>query len=516
MSKAAFSHDLQTSAEAILNRGGLAGVFEFAAFAAQYPDLVEWAEARLRDHERKADVLTEALRLLHKDPTLPVLHSSPPLHTVKREAEGEIVPPPQKNHVAAAAAAADLSDPHQFIPYAWQNLDNPERRLSVVLRVAGDDPVLLELVAALASRDRIPLPKKLAAVPIRKMTPIEECAESGVIRLDPELGRLAVGLKQAALLRVWATARSLVRDGSGAGWVSRAALYELLERLGVQISHRHLRRLLTEGAGRFWNLHSKRVYLYAPWRAALHLVQLAENQGCNGLIDTNLPGVHEVYVPAGGSLAMWEAHLYGAWLSHRSDPTIARDTLSKLFGRDPDTLRRWERERLGGIVTVLRNDVQCGEDQQTAWDYIPDHAYYYLANVLDEDGSWRRETRIRWRMANTYQVKTYHQHHKKGQARKVRGIIKKETDIQPADNKRGGAPGLRLYFATPKHLKSYSRKHGLNPCGRFLWRGENRRGQGIFERSEYGEYMTYPKERAYPRQERQWGIQNHWYKWRLP
>ena len=510
LSVAGFSNPVQIQAEGILNRGGVFAALEFAAFTAKYADLLDWAEARLRLYEHRGDVLAEALQLLRPEQQT-AARPSPGKSLLQRRGQ-------QKSIAAAAAAATNPDDPRQLIMLAWQSIHDHDRRLSIAFNIAGNDPALREWVAMLARRDRIPLPRPVARMnPVRvQAAPVEERTEPVTVRLDPELGRLAVGLRQAAALRLWAVGRDLVRQGSGAGWVSRADLGKTLARMGVLLSARHLRRLLNDGVGRFWNLDGRRVYLYSPGKVSLHLSRLAREAGAYSLIETNLPGVRDVYIPVEGSLASWEAHLYAAWLSHRGNPTIARDTLWKLFGRDPDTLRRWEREQLGGIVTVRRNDVQCGEDQQTAWDQIPEHAYFYLAYTRGEGGHWQRQTRIRWRMANTYLVCAgFRQHPRKGQAAKVRRALRREMEDQPADIRRGGALRERLYFDEAEHLKSYRRRHGTNVLGRFLWRGENRHGHGIFERSECGEYQTNPNERAHPRAERQWGIAQRWSWWRI-
>lgn len=476
---------------------------QFASFAADHADLLDWAEARLRAFETRGDVLAEALRLLRS----PVL----PTRAAANLPSGTPAPQPKK----CDAAAANPDDPRQLLTLAWRSIHDHDRRLSVALSIAGQDGALLEMVAALAQRDRIPLPKQVSALPRMRVVPVEEHAEPAAVRLDPELGRLAIGLKEAAALRLWALGRDLVRQGSGAGWISRADLSRALARTGVRVSSRHLRRLLNDGAGRFWNLHEQRIYLHSPAKVGIHLIRLARATGALALIETNLPGVRDVYVPVGGPLAQWEANLYAAWLSHRGNPTIARDTLWTLFGRDPDTLRRWEREQLNGVVTVRRNDVQCAEDQQIAWDFIPAHAYYYLAHIY-RGGRWLPQTRIRWRMANTYLVGAgYRQHPHGGQASKVRGALRREMEDQPADTRRSGALRERLYFDKSDHLKHYRRTHGPNRRGRFLWRGENRHGHGIFERSEVGEYQTYPNERAHPRAERKWGIAQGWNWWRV-
>ena len=101
-------------------------------------------------------------------------------------------------------------------------------------------------------------------------------------------------------------------------------------------------------------------------------------------------------------------------------------------------------------------------------------------------GQWREVTRLTWQTCNSYQVKGIRQHPRKGQASKVRNRINDLLD-QPASVRRGGLLRFKRYFDTPEGLKRHVNKYG---GVYYLWRGENRKGYGIFELNGTGFAVT--------------------------
>ena len=315
------------------------------------------------------------------------------------------------------------------------------------------------------------------------------------LRVDPELGRLCVALHRAPELRLWVILRALVRDEGGSGWIERQALVEALTTHHIRCSARHLRRLLANGEGIFWNVTRERVYMRSWGYVAAALVGQARAARI-GVIERNRPGAREMYVPVAGSLEQWEAQLYAAWLAYRNNPTISRSQISNLFGRNATILRRWEQTRLAGQVTVRHNFAQC-PNAETFFEYIPHLATSFVAWVRWQ-GKPLRVARIRWQLANTYLVGRIKQHHRKGQAAKVRRRVNAVTDM-PANERRGG--WHRLYFDHAGTLRQFVRQHP-EADARYVWRGENRVGQGIFEINASGFPLTHCLERAKPRDER--------------
>ena len=87
----------------------------------------------------------------------------------------------------------------------------------------------------------------------------------------------------------------------------------------------------------------------------------------------------------------------------------------------------------------------------------------------------------------------YKQHHCKGQTSKVRKRVNEVSEIMPADERRGGWP--RLYFDQAETLRKFVRNHPEVEA-RYVWRGENRSQQGIFEINMSGFPLTHCLERA--------------------
>jgi hypothetical protein len=321
-------------------------------------------------------------------------------------------------------------------------------------------------------------------------------AQQGHFRVDPELGRLCVVLHRAPELRLWVVIREYVREHGGSGWISRKDLAQAFKEQGISCSARHLRRLLSSGEGLFWNVTSERVYMRSWAHLAASLTQAAMTAKI-GVPERNRPGAREMYVPVAGSLEQWEAQLYAAWLAYRNNPTISRSQLCDLFHRDKSVLRRWEKTRLRGQLTVRHNFAQC-PDHETFFEHIPHYATSYVAWVRWK-GKPKRIARIRWQLPNTYLVGAIRQHHRKGQASKVRKRVNQETANMPADERRGGWP--RLYFDQPETLRTFVRKHP-EADARYVWRGENHIRHGIFEINTNGFPLTHCLERAKPSDER--------------
>ena len=80
--------------------------------------------------------------------------------------------------------------------------------------------------------------------------------ESAVL-IDPELGRVATGLKQLADFRIWAYARALSFDSNaGAGWIWKQELFESLKALGIV----HTRRAFNDRNRANEQYHNTRIF----------------------------------------------------------------------------------------------------------------------------------------------------------------------------------------------------------------------------------------------------------------
>ena len=309
------------------------------------------------------------------------------------------------------------------------------------------------------------------------------------LRVDPELGRLALLLDQTQPFRLWLVGRELTREADGSGQVALADLKAALTRYGITCTERHLRRLLDSGDGTFWNRDRSRLFLRGWAHIAVQLTtQALRRRG--SLLERNRPGRREVYIQVGGGKERFAAQLYAAWMLGRGNPTISREALTALFGRDRKTLRRWEMEQLRGVMRPRANFAQC-PDWETFYNHIPTHAVDYRADVRFRRRV-QRVRRVRWQLPNTYLTTDLKEHPRAGQARKVRRAVNAELSL-PASLGRGGP--LKLYFDQPEHLRRTLRKHP-EVGARYVWRGEDQLGKGIFEINDSGFALTHARERV--------------------
>ena len=317
---------------------------------------------------------------------------------------------------------------------------------------------------------------------------------ASTIRVDPELARMAVGLHLASGFRLWSILRHLSREGDGSGKVARSDFKSALHHYRIDYSRQHLNKLLRDGEGLFWNTSRHEIYLRSSIFVAQQLTQRALDQNRDLL--RNKPGVTEVLLSPCGSLEQWHATIYAGWLTHRNNPTISREVLSKLFNRDEDTLRRWEQNHLSKKVTVRKNYAQCASTE--TWNKVrPEPCLTYIAHTKEG-----YKARFLWQIPNTYRVKGIKTHHHGGQSKKVRKAVNQQL-LKPANKWRGGSLIRKLYFDTSKQLRSYLKEYeGVY----YLWRGTNRYDHGIFEATETGVGETFSKERVSFRCERRlWG-----------
>jgi len=318
--------------------------------------------------------------------------------------------------------------------------------------------------------------------------PVEERPSITTIAVDPELARLAIGLKQAPQFRLWMVLLQMVRDTNRLR-ISRADLVAALPKYGIKVSERNLRRWLRQGHGLFWNVTDEFIYFISYEKVAHALVKMALEKNLPDLIETNQPGKRGMYIDVSGSLQRFEAHIYAAWLAYREVPAIARSTLSALFNREARILRQWD--KLANIK-VITNEVQFTSNH---FADVPEHAYMYQAKI----GNGKTETRFRARMSNTYRPPSIQEHLERGQSRRVFRTIREYLEsIEPAGGcERGGGsdapigglkPTGRRYFASLRRAKSHAKHKG--DCERYVFLGQDKYGRHIWDYSPDGRQRT--------------------------
>jgi hypothetical protein len=396
-----------------------------------------------------------------------------------------------------------------LLPDLWRQLErNPANRALVFARLLdnhADEPIK-NIYADLIERSTPPcqelrdalaliFPKKPFSH-IHEPSPPPPCAVSLKLRAEPEIGRLTIGLYQAAEYRIWIVGRHLTREATGSGKITKTALLSALDQLGIVYTRRHFNRLLKQGDGLFWVVYYQNIYLRSAPNVARAVFRAAENRKL--ATETNAPGVRDVYLDVSGSLEQWESQLYAGWIAYRGysrDLPISRAKLSHLFGRTRQTIQRWEDTRLQGVVTKQPNFAQC-PDIERYYDYIPDHAQAYVARIVFQNRV-QDVIRLFWQLPNTYHS-LIDTHPYKGRAAKVRKAVNGEP---PVSRKRDGH--YRVFFTEEqlkrRHASLKFRMGRLGDVFRpvYVYRGQHRASQKrIYEMTNSGFWVTSASERV--------------------
>jgi hypothetical protein len=363
----------------------------------------------------------------------------------------------------------------------------------------------LEQMAAAFMVEAAPVVESLPVEDQRERYAVAAVQAVQAVRVDPELARIAIGLHQVSQLRFWLLARHVITEKyEGRGWIDRQELFEALANFDVSFTRRHFNRRLAEGEGLYWRIdrQTKRVYIGSIVKVSRLLVETAA-ESAPELVLTNVPaGVRKpVLLPISDTHEQWEARIYAGWLAARRNPTIARATLESLFGRGADTLRRWEKTRLVGIVDVTPTFAQVSQEAIEYGDFTgtPEHATPYIAitkNRLNPELPPRFvKRRIRFQLPNTYMVNEIGQHNHAGQSRRVRAAVNRALGVEPLHYMpEGNRPARqKLYFHSGLKLKRTFKKYGR--ANRYLFIGFNKRGHAIFEVPANGFAETTPDER---------------------
>lgn len=293
------------------------------------------------------------------------------------------------------------------------------------------------------------------------------------IRIDPEIARLAVALRRDPELRLWMVLRHVA--GASGGRLDADELYQRICRIVTDYTRRHFNRLLKSGAGTFWTIDGDRqVWLWGGAALGKHLVELAGPE----LVSSNPPGARDMFIPIGKNIQQFRAHCLGAWYAHRENPTLSRMTLEMLWGRDADTLRRWE------DLIIASPNHQLFRRENTA-DLITNQNNAHLVPCALDNPSvrqgytWDGRPLVSWRIPNTYVVFGYRQAPKRGRGRQRRqaalDLLQQLPVIAGQSPALSGAGRKRIYWNDGKHLEAHNRRND-RPANALVFIGEDRHG----------------------------------------
>jgi len=275
----------------------------------------------------------------------------------------------------------------------------------------------------------------------RQFEQAEQRTEFYTVRCDVELTRIALGLHLSNLHRLWLIARA--GDVPGSGIANRRYLYDALPGFGIDVAPDYYRKLIAAGEGLYWRRQGDELALVGIQNVAQKLIALAHEDGLDKLFQTNRPGdKRDMYVDVAGDVEHYEANVYGAWHAAHECPRISRDNLEKLFNRDADTLRNWERKYLKHRIEVR---FQYTSTTTPDVHLPPEHAYHEGAHTI-------------WQTVNQYIPHMVRQHPRRGMSRKVRGKANAAVSlIYPAEGHR--KKQQRIYFDDAEKLDRAMKRH---------------------------------------------------------
>ena len=286
-----------------------------------------------------------------------------------------------------------------------------------------------------------------------------DVSDTDCLRCDPELARIAVGVKHAYLFQRWLVLAELNRTTGKQGY-TRAEFDTALRQYGVKGCDAYNARLLRRGHGFYWTLHNDMVYPSSYVSVAKELIKHAARHGLHDLYATNAPGsMRPMYIRVSGTAADFEAVTLNAWYAARNNPTISRMAICALFNRSEGTLRQLER-RAG--IQITTNMVETTDS--SAVPLKPDGSLRSDVYRTIENG----RTVYHYRLANTYTSTRCKQHCHRGQSRKVSYLFKQwiESDLLASITGQGSrnASGKlnrsgRFYCETEKRAER-SRTYG--------------------------------------------------------
>lgn len=167
------------------------------------------------------------------------------------------------------------------------------------------------------------------------------------INVTPEIARLALQTKTEIACYVWFVLRQTTNDNNGSSVFTKLELHDALRAAGFSRTKRHINRIIQQGTGIYWNTDSNhRVFIRNKTRVIHNLISIATH--------TEIKYLHDVTIPSVSDTQQIRAYFYASWFCARGEVTIARDTITELFGLSRDQQRAYE-SLLSDVFLVKSN-----------------------------------------------------------------------------------------------------------------------------------------------------------------
>jgi hypothetical protein len=243
-------------------------------------------------------------------------------------------------------------------------------------------------------------------IPLRNSNPHGGgISDSNTIPTHPELNRIALKQQIDAEYLLWCVLRHTVAERGLSSHFDREQVYCIALAHGLSWTRRHFNRVIIQGDGTFWKAGKSRIFLTSFKRVY------------NALADKEaaaVPSPRFVLIKTHKSALDRRAEFYWSWFISRDEQTIARATISDLFGLSPDQQRDYE-SSLGKRLIIKSNYCHIDADlYANDLKNIPGHAFNFIQEKF-QDNKVEYINVLAYQLPNTYNARE----HKHGESPQV-------------------------------------------------------------------------------------------------
>jgi len=233
--------------------------------------------------------------------------------------------------------------------------------------------------------------------PLRNSNPSgSDSRDSFNLPTHPELNRIAIKQRIDAEYLLWAVLRHVAAADGLSSHFTRELAYQIALTNGLSWSRRQFNRILQQGDSLFWKAGKSRIFLKSFKKV---YNTLADNEAAA------VPSPRFVLIQPHKSALSRRAEFYWSWFASKGEQTIARATISDLFGLSPDQQRDYE-QALGARIKVNTNYCHIDADlYKNDLKNIPGHAYSFIQEKFN-DNRVEYVNVVAYQLPNTFTAST--------------------------------------------------------------------------------------------------------------
>lgn len=215
--------------------------------------------------------------------------------------------------------------------------------------------------------------------------------------VSPEHARLSIKADKTTAYMIYCLLRANVQKQNASSHYTKNEIKSLFIDLGF--SPRKWTRIFQDGNGIFWNMEYHRLYMRSYDKVTRNLERFTVDK-----IDYKSRFLRQIELEynLGDNNALLSAKLYFAWFLARGEVTIARDTITDLFGLSSDQQRHYE-SLLSDNLLIKHNYAHIDfEDYQARPRQLPQHHYTFGYERLTEANKLQKRQAIQYQLPNTF------------------------------------------------------------------------------------------------------------------